>query len=178
MSKGKIVLQVTGSIAAYKACFLASSLIKEDYEVQVIMTGAALQFVGKASFEGLTGMSVKTDVFEEGSMMEHIKLVKWADLFLLYPATANTINKLNSGIADELIGATFLANNFHKPYWIAPAMNSNMFEHPTVQKSLKNLKKAGAYIFDTEEGYLACGDTGRGRLINPEIVLKKIQEMF
>ncbi len=176
MSQGKIVLQVTGSIAAYKSCYLASLLIKADYEVQVVMTDSSQEFIGKATFEGLTGKKVKTDMFEEGTMMDHINLVKWADLFILYPASASTINKLNSGIANDLINATFLANNFIKPYWIAPAMNSNMFAHPIVQASLKNLEKMGCFIFDTEEGALACGDIGKGRLLDPDIVFKKIEE--
>lgn len=178
MSKGKIVLQVCGSIAAYKSCYLTSMLIKEDFEVEVIMSKGALNFIGKASFEGLTGRKVKPNLFEEGTMMDHISLVKWADIFVLYPASANTINRLNAGIADDLIAATYLANNFLKPYLIAPAMNSNMFAHPTVQNSLKNLKKLGSYIFDTEEGYLACGDIGKGRLIKPEIVFEKIKELI
>ncbi len=178
MSKGKIVLQISGSIAAYKSCYLASLLIKKKYEVRVIMTNSALEFIGKATFEGLTGKKVKTDMFQNDSMMDHINLVKWTDLFLLYPATANTINKLNAGIADDLIGASYLANNFIKPYWIAPAMNSNMYEHPVVQDSLKKLAKFGAYIFDTVEGPLACGDIGKGRIIDPELVFNKIEELF
>lgn len=176
MSKGKIVLQVTGSIAAYKSCYLASSLIKEGYEVQVVLTESALEFVGKASFEGITGNKVKTNMFESGTMMDHINLVKWADLFILYPASANTINRLNAGLADDLIGATYLANNFIRPYWVAPAMNSKMFDHPIVQSSIKNLEKHGCFIFDTEEGPLACGDIGKGRVINPDIVFDKVKE--
>lgn len=176
MSRGNIVLQVSGSIAAFKACTLASSLVKAGYTVQTVMTKGALEFVGKATFEGITDRAVKTDLFEEGSMMDHIALAKWADLFILYPASANTINRLSAGLADDLIGATFLANNFNKPYWIAPAMNVNMFHHPIVEKSIKTLEELGCYIFDTEEGLLACGDVGKGRVIDPGTVYLKVKE--
>jgi phosphopantothenoylcysteine synthetase/decarboxylase len=178
MSRSKIVLQITGSIAAYKAAYLASALVQKDYEVQVLLTEAAEKFVGKATFEGLTGRVAISDMWERGRNMEHIDLAKWADLFLLAPATANTINRLATGMADDLIGSLFLANNFNKPYWIAPAMNTGMFQHPATQSSMKQLRDWGAFIFETDVGRLACGDTGEGKFIEPDRIVEKVVAEF
>lgn len=177
MSKGNIVLQITGSIAAFKAGTLLSTLIKNGYTVQCVATESALKFIGEATLEGLSGKSIKTSTFTPGEMMDHINLVKWADLFITYPVSANTLNRLSSGLADDLIGATYLANNFKKPYLMAPGMNVEMLNHPRVQKSIKELEGYGVYIFDTEEGLLACGDVGKGRVIDPGTVFLKIKEL-
>ncbi|MGL1891145.1 MAG: flavoprotein [Spirochaetaceae bacterium] len=177
MSKGNIVLQVTGSIAAFKAGTLLSTLVKNGYNVQCVATESALKFIGEATLEGISGNPVKTSTFTKGEMMDHIKLAKWADLFVTYPITANSLNRLNYGLADDLIGATYLANNFNKPYLLAPGMNVEMLNHPRVQKSIKELEEYGCYIFDTEEGLLACGDVGKGRVIDPGTVFLKIKEL-
>jgi len=166
MSNSNIVFGLTGSIACYKACELISTLVKEGHEVQTVVSISALNFIGKATLEGLTGKSVYYDTFEEGKMMSHIELVKWADIFVTAPATANTINKLAAGIGDNIIGALFLANNFQKPYLISPAMNTQMLEHPATQNSLYTLKKWGCKVLDTDEGILACGDIGKGKLLS------------
>ncbi|MCK4542939.1 MAG: flavoprotein [Spirochaetales bacterium] len=173
-----VVVQLTGSIACYKAGTLISGLVKKGWEVQTVATPSALKFIGNATLEGLTDKPVLTDMFARGDGKIHISLAKWADLFVLYPATANTINTLAAGFAGELIGALFLANNFQKPYWIAPAMNVHMLEHPATRRSLEQLKEWGCYLFQTEEGILACKDYGKGRLIAPEKVLDKILEEF
>jgi len=120
------------------------------------------------SVEGLTGKPVFSDIFETGKIMSHINLAKWADLTILTPATGNTINKLANGIADNLITSLFLAHIWEKPYLIAPAMNVNMFNHPATQASLKKLKEWGVVILPTEVGHLACGDTGKGKLLDPD----------
>ncbi|MCK5883703.1 MAG: phosphopantothenoylcysteine decarboxylase [Bacteriovoracaceae bacterium] len=174
MSKFNILLQLTGSISCYKACYLASKLIKANCDVQFVASDAALKFIGKATLEGLTHRPVITGMFEDSKMLAHIDLAKWADVILLYPATANTINGLAAGLAGELIGGIFLANNFKVPYWIAPAMNTNMYEHPITQASIKKLEDMGAFIFPTENGILACGDTGPGRLADPSLVYDKL----
>ena len=132
MSDSRILLQVTGSIAAFKAATLASMLIESGAEVQCVMSEGAGYFIGESTFEGLTGRPVLGDVFERGRAHDHIRLAEWADLLLLYPASANHITRLRAGLADDLIGCLFLANNFRSPYWIAPAMNSHMLEHPAV----------------------------------------------
>jgi phosphopantothenoylcysteine decarboxylase/phosphopantothenate--cysteine ligase len=168
MSRSKVVLQVTGSIAAFKAASLASLLIDGGLEVQVVMSEGARHFIGDATFEGLTGRPVLGDVFERGRAHDHINLVDWADLLLLYPASANHIARLRNGLADDLIGCLFLANNFRKPYWVAPAMNSNMLAHPAVTGALKVLEGWGCRILPTGEGRLACGAVGYGRLLEPE----------
>ncbi len=178
MSKGNIVVQVTGSIAAFKAGTLISTLVKNGYEVQCIATESALKFIGEATLEGLSGKSIKLSTFKTGEMMDHITLAKWADLFVTYPVSANTLNRLNYGLADDLIGSTYLANNFNKPYLLAPGMNVEMLKHPRVQSSIKSLEEYGCYIFDTEEGLLACGDVGKGRVIDPGTVFLKIEELL
>lgn len=163
-----VLLQVTGSIAAFKAAALASLLVESGVEVQVVTSDAARHFVGDATFEGLTGRPVLRDLFERGRAHDHIRLADWADLLLLYPASANHVTRLRAGLADDLIGCLFLANNFRKPYWIAPAMNSNMLAHPAVAEALAVLEGWGARILPTGEGRLACGEVGYGRLLEPE----------
>ncbi len=177
MCKGNIVLQVTGSIAAFKAGTLLSTLIKNGYNVQCVASDGGLQFIGEATLEGISGRAVKTSTFKRGEMMDHINLAKWADLFVTYPASANTINRLHCGLSDDLIGATYLANNFNKPYLIAPGMNVEMLKHPRVVKSITELEEMGCFFFDTEEGLLACGDVGKGRVIDPGSVFLKIKEL-
>jgi len=176
MSKPKILLQVTGSIAAFKAASLASLLVEAGSEVQVVLSEGARHFIGESTFEGLTGRPVLSDLFERGRAHDHINLVGWADLLVLYPASANHITRLRTGLADDLIGCLFLADNFSKPYWIAPAMNSNMLAHPAVTEALSTLESWGCRILPTGEGRLACGEVGYGRLLEPEEVFELISE--
>lgn len=168
MSKFKILFQLSGSIACYKACQVISRLVSEGQEVQTACTPNALQFIGPATLEGLTGKPVFCDTFEHGRMMDHIYLAKWADLAILCPATANSINQLASGIASNGITSIFLAYNLEKPYLIAPAMNQEMFRHPATRQSLAQLQNWGIKILETEHGRQACGDIGYGRLLDPE----------
>lgn len=178
MNSGKnILFQLTGSIAAYKACSLISRLVQVGHSIQPVCTASALEFVGKATLEGLTGKKVLTSCFEDGTMMDHIRLVKWADLLILCPATAASINRLAQGLADDLVGAIFLANNFQKPYWIAPAMNAGMYQHPATQAALTQLRGWGAVIHEPGTGMLACGDVGQGRLIEPDHLFESIQAL-
>ncbi len=165
----KILLCVTGSISCYKAAELLSLLVKNGNEVKVVATEDALRFVGKATFEGLSKNKLYTDMWtNESEPIAHITLSqKWADAIFVYPASADTINKLAAGIADNLLGALFLANNFQKPFVVSPAMNSNMFLHPATQKSLQTLKDWGTKILEPAQGHLACGDAGVGRLPEP-----------
>ena len=170
----KILVMVTGSIAAYKSAYLVSKLVQNDFEVRVVLTKSAFQFVGAATFEGLTDSAVYSDTFESGKMMSHINLAKWADAAVVVPADANTINKFASGVADNLITSIFLAYDFRKPFLIAPAMNSRMYEHPATQNSLKKLTDWGITVLHTDEGVLACGDTGKGKLVNPDYIFDRI----
>lgn len=173
-SKTKILFQLTGSIAAYKACSVISRLVQNNCDVQIVASSAALNFVGPATLEGLTGRSIQTDLYETGKMMDHIHLVRWADLIVTAPATANYINKLASGIADDLLSTLWLAYDFKRPFLIAPAMNSSMLEHPITQSSLEKLKVMGIQILQPESGALACGETGTGRLMEPEQIFEAI----
>ncbi|MFN3873119.1 MAG: bifunctional phosphopantothenoylcysteine decarboxylase/phosphopantothenate--cysteine ligase CoaBC [Ignavibacterium sp.] len=174
MSKYKILFQITGSIAAYKSAYLISKLVQNNFDVQTIATRSALKFIGQATLEGLTSKPVLTDQFQTGQMMAHINLIKWADIIVIAPASANTINKMANGIADNLITSLFLAYNFDKPYLIAPAMNSNMFEHPATQSSMMKLKNWGLQILPVQSGYLACGDYGSGKMLEPDMIFEYI----
>lgn len=175
MSKNKILLKISGSIATYKIADLISKLMQNNYEVQTVVTPNALQFIGKATLEGLTGKSVYTDSFENGKMMSHINLMNWADLIILAPATGNTINKMAYGIADNLVTSLFLVWDMKKPYLIAPAMNTNMYEHPATQEAIKKLSKWGVKVLPTAEGWLACGAIGKGKLLDVNEILNHIK---
>ena len=175
MSRARILFQVSGSIAAYKSASLLSKLVQSGCEVQVVATPSALKFIGEATLEGLTGRPVLTDMFQSGQLMDHINLVKWADLVVLAPATANTINRLAQGLADDLIGALFLAHDWDKPYLLAPAMNTRMYQHPATQQSLSRLKEWGVKVLGTADGYLACGDEGQGKMMEPENLLEIVE---
>ncbi len=178
MSKYKILFQLSGSIAAFKACQVISQLVKQKYEVQVVCTPSTFEFIGKATLEGLTKKSVLSSSFEQGQAMAHIDLARWADLIVLCPATANTINSLASGTGAGLIGDLFLANNFQKPFWIVPAMNTQMYLHPATHESIKKLQGWGCRVMQTQNGSLACGEYGEGRMLEPEDLLKEISSYF
>ena len=155
--KPRLLFFLTGSISCYKACFAISRLVQAGIEVRTVATPAALQFVGKATLEGLTGQPVASDMWEPGRAMEHINLARWADLALVAPATANTLNRLANGLADDLVGSLFLAWELQKkPWWVAPAMNVAMFEHPLTQASLGKLSSLGVRVLPTGSGPLAA----------------------
>ncbi len=172
-----ILLHVTGSISAYKACALVSLLTKKGYDVRVMPSHDSLEFVGAASFEGLSHHKVETAMFGNDDPIPHIHLAQnWADLILVYPASADCINRMACGLSDDLFGAVFLANNFQKPVLIAPAMNTNMFRHPAVQESIQKLERWGCVILPCGEGELACGTKGEGRLIEPQEAFEWIEK--
>ena len=174
-----ILLHVTGSISCYKACELTSLLVKRGAEVQVTMSAGALRFLQSAVFEGLSRREALTpDMFaRKPDCIPHITLAQnWADALVIYPASANCIARLAAGLSDDLFGAAFLANNFEKPVLLAPAMNSNMFAHPAVQEALAKLEKWGTLVTPTDEGRLACGSVGKGKLIQPEAALGYIEQ--
>lgn len=170
----KVLVIITGSIAAYKSAYLISKLMQAGFEVEVVVTKSALQFIGVATLEGLTHKPIYTDTFEHGKMMSHIELTKWADLTIVVPADANTISKFANGIADNLVTSLFLAHDQEKPYLIAPAMNTAMFLHPATKESLKKISQWGIHILPTDKGYLACGDNGEGKLLEPDIIFGHI----
>lgn len=175
MLKGKnVVLGVTGSIAAYKIASLASALVKLHADVTVIMTQNATNFINPITFETLTGNKCLVDTFDRNFQysVEHVSLAKKADIFLVAPASANVIGKMANGIADDMLTTTILACKC--PKLISPAMNTNMYENQIVQDNLKKLKNYGFEVIDPAEGYLACGDTGAGKMPEPEVLLSYI----
>lgn len=174
-SKNILVL-ISGSIAAYKTCFVISKLVQGRHQVQVVTTPQALNFIGPSTLEGLTGKPVLSETFAPHHAMDHIHLARWADLILLCPATANTINKMSQGIADDLVTNLFLAHDFKKPFIVAPAMNSAMYQHPCTQTSLEQLQKMGVKILKPGEGSLACGEIGSGRMMEPEAILAELEK--
>lgn len=174
-----ILLYVSGSVSCFKSCSLISLLTKNGYDVRVIASKNALQFVGKASFEGLSHHKLHTDMFDDEQEIPHIYLgQKWADLIIAYPASANCINRLANGLCDDLFGAVCIANNYIHPLLIAPAMNSQMINHPSVRESLEKLKSWNTRILPCGNGALACGDEGYGRLLEPEDAFRIIEEYF
>ena len=175
-SSKRILLQVSGSIAAFKAIALASLLKKEGHEVKTVLTEGAREFVGPASFEGITGHAVYSNPFETGAMMAHIELERWADLILLYPASAESIAVLAEGSGRSLVGQIFLAHEFQKPYLVAPAMNQAMWKHPALRGNLERLRSYGLRILEPASGLLACGESGEGRLMEPGQALQIIHK--
>lgn len=175
MLKGKtVVLGVTGSIAAYKIASLASALVKLHADVHVIMTQNATNFINPITFETLTNNKCLIDTFDRNFQfnVEHVSLAKKADIFMVAPASANVIGKIANGIADDMLTTTIMASKC--PKLISPAMNTNMYENPIVQDNLRKLENYGYEIINPACGYLACGDTGAGKMPEPDVLLSYI----
>ena len=175
MLEGKtVLLGVTGSIAAYKIAYLASALKKQQADVHVLMTRNATNFINPITFETLTGNKCLVDTFDRNFQfqVEHVSIAKKADVVMIAPASANVIGKLAHGIADDMLTTTIMACRCKK--FISPAMNTNMFENPSVQDNLKTLEHYGYEVIDPAVGYLACGDTGAGKMPEPETLLNYI----
>ena len=177
MLKGKtVLLGVTGSIAAYKIASLASALKKLHADVHVLMTQNATNFINPITFESLTGNKCLVDTFDRNFQfqVEHVSIAKKADVVMIAPASANVIGKLAHGIADDMLTTTVMACQCKK--YISPAMNTNMFENPIVQDNLKTLEHYGYEVIQPASGYLACGDTGAGKMPEPETLLAYIEK--
>jgi phosphopantothenoylcysteine decarboxylase/phosphopantothenate--cysteine ligase len=173
-----IALGVTGGIGAYKAVEIARGLQKNGHDVVAIMTRSAEKFVGPLTFEAITRRPVITDQYQPGANadIEHIAIASTIDLLLVAPATANTIGKFANGLADDFLSSLFTATR--APVMIAPAMNTNMFEHPAVAKNLETLIARGVHVVDPGSGYLACGWIGKGRLAEPEDVVNVAEQLL
>lgn len=172
----KIILGITGSIAAYKAADLTSKLIGKSYDVHVAMTQAATKFITPLTLQVLSKNFVHTDVIEEHQphKIQHIELVRRANLFVIAPATANMIAKLANGIADDMISTMFLVAN-PKQVIVAPAMNTTMYEHPTVKQNIDKLSKMGVKIISPKTSLLACGEFGTGALADTLKIIDEIE---
>jgi phosphopantothenoylcysteine decarboxylase/phosphopantothenate--cysteine ligase len=173
-----IALGVTGGIGAYKAVEIARGLQKNGHDVVAIMTRSATQFVGPLTFEAITRREVITDQWQPGANadIEHIAIASNIDLLLVAPATANTIGKFANGLADDFLSSLYTATR--APVMIAPAMNSNMFDHPAVAKNLETLIARGVHVVDPGSGYLACGWIGKGRLAEPDDVVNAAEQLL
>ena len=177
MLKGKtIVIGVSGGIAVYKVCDVVSRLKKLNANIHVIMTKSAAEFVTPLTFQSLSQNYVVSDMFEEPKTwdVEHISLAKKADVFLIAPATANIIGKMACGISDDMLSTTVMATK--GKVLIAPAMNTNMYENPIVQRNIDTLKALNYEFIEPESGRLACGDIGKGKLATPENIVKSVIE--
>ncbi|WP_273160586.1 bifunctional phosphopantothenoylcysteine decarboxylase/phosphopantothenate--cysteine ligase CoaBC [Filifactor alocis] len=175
MGMGKnIVVGVSGGIAAYKACDVVSKLKKQGFEIDVIMTKNAQEFVSPLTFQTLSNQTVVTDMFETPSdwNVEHIELAKKADVFVIVPATANIIGKIANGIADDMLTTTIMATEAKKV--IVPAMNTKMYNNPFVQENILKLKKYGYYFIEPVSGLLACGDTGKGKMEDSTVIVEEL----
>ena len=174
----RILQGVTGSIAAYKAADLTSKLVQAGHEVRVVMTRSAAELVRPRTFSALSRKPVHVDLWDpmESFLTEHITLAEFPEVTVIAPATANILGKLAHGIADEILSTTLLAVT--SPVLVAPAMNVHMFEHPMVTENIRRLKEIGYRFVEPGEGYLACGDTGRGRMAEPAEIFEAVEAVL
>jgi phosphopantothenoylcysteine decarboxylase/phosphopantothenate--cysteine ligase len=172
--KKKIVIGITGSVAAFKAIQLISDLSKQDYVLEVVMSHAATKFVTPLSIESIIHKKVHVDIFDDDpSQITHIEIVKEADLYVIVPATANTIAKIANGISDNMLTASFLAATC--PKLIAPAMNVHMYENEITQSNIQRCKDLGMLFIEPTVGLLACGDQGKGKLADLDVIMQYIE---
>lgn len=179
MLEGKnILVGVTGGIAAYKTATVIRLLVKEGANVKVVMTEHAKKFITPLTMATLSKNPIYTEFFnpENGAWNSHVSLGIWADLFLIAPATANTIAKMANGIADNLLTTTYLSARC--PIFVAPAMDLDMLQHPATQKNIETIKAYGNTIVESTEGELASGLSGKGRMAEPEAIVEEIKNFF
>ena len=174
----KIILGITGSIAAYKAAFLLRLLVKEGADVQVVITPAGKEFITPVTLSALSGKPVISEFFgaNDGTWHSHVDLGLWADIMIVAPATASTISKMANGVADNMLVTTYMSAKC--PVFVAPAMDLDMFAHPSTQNNIDTLKSFGVHIIDPGEGNLASGLEGKGRMEEPENILATIVDFF
>ena len=179
MLKGKkIVLGITGSIAAYKACYIIRGLIKAGAEVQVVITPAGKEFITPITLSALTQKPVVSEFFSQrdGTWHSHVKLGLWADAMLIAPCTASTLGKMANGVADNMLITTYLS--MKAPVFIAPAMDLDMYQHPTTQQNMERLRSFGNHIIEPQSGFLASGLEGKGRMEEPENIVAYLDHYF
>jgi len=175
MSASNILMLMSGSIACAKATGLISAWVKQGCDVKVACTRSVTQFVGHATLEGFSGHPVLSDAFNPGQVMDHIHLARWADWVVAVPATSNLINKFASGIADDAVTSLWqAAYGQNKPMFVVPAMNTNMWQYPATQESVRKLQSWGMRMLPGTEGELACGEFGAGRMLEPDEIMRQI----
>jgi phosphopantothenoylcysteine decarboxylase/phosphopantothenate--cysteine ligase len=172
----KILIGVSGSIAAYKSAHLVRLLIKAGAEVRVIMTPAATSFITPLTLETLSKQAVLTDLANQSTWSNHVMLGRWADIFLIAPASVNTIGRMSQGLCDNLLLAVYLSATC--PVWVAPAMDEDMWQHPSLQRNLESLRSFGNEIIPVESGELASGLVGAGRMAEPETLIDRLHHYF
>ncbi len=172
----RILLAVTGGVAAYKSAYLARRLVEAGAEVKVALSEAALEFVGPQTFAAITGEQPQLSMFGQSDVSPHTNLARWAELIVVAPTTAATLGKIASGISDDLIPATVLA--YTGPVLLAPAMHTEMWEHPATQHNIETVRNWGYHLVGPETGALAGGDTGIGRVSEPETVMEAIEAIL
>ena len=176
LSGRRILLGVTGGIAAYKAAYLARRLVEQGAEVRVVMTAAAEQFVGRQTFAAITGHPVSTDLFGGDDVSPHTELAAWAELVIVAPATTNLLGRLANGLADDLLTNTLLAARSR--IVLAPAMHTEMWEHPATQRNVARLLEDGHELIGPDSGDLAGGDVGPGRMSEPEAIVAVVEKLL
>ena len=179
MLKGKkIVLGITGSIAAYKACYIIRGLIKQGAEVQVVITPAGKEFITPITLSALTHKPVISEFFSQrdGTWNSHVDIGLWADAMLIAPCTAATIGKMAGGVADNMLITTYLS--MKAPVFIAPAMDLDMYAHPSTQQNIERLRSFGNHIIEPQSGFLASGLEGKGRMEEPESIVRALDDFF
>ena len=179
MLKGKkIVLGITGSIAAYKSCLIIRGLVKAGAEVQVVITPAGKEFITPITLSALTQKPVISEFFSQrdGTWHSHVKLGLWADAMLIAPCTASTLGKMANGVADNMLVTTYLS--MKAPVFIAPAMDLDMYQHPTTQQNMERLRSFGNHIIEPQSGFLASGLEGKGRMEEPENIVSYLDQFF
>lgn len=179
MLKGKkIVLGITGSIAAYKACFILRLLVRQGAEVQVVITEAGKQFITPVTLSALSGKPVVSDFFaaSDGTWHSHVDLGIWADAMLIAPCTASSLGKMAHGIADNMLITTYLS--MKAPVFVAPAMDLDMYAHPSTQANIDRLRQVGNIIIEPQAGFLASGLEGKGRMEEPESIVATLEKYF
>lgn len=174
----KIVLGITGSIAAYKSCMIIRGLIKQGAEVQVVITPSGKEFITPLTLSTLSGKPVVSEFFDrrDGSWFSHVDLGLWADAMLVAPATASSIAKMANGVADNMLITTYLS--MKAPVFIAPAMDLDMYAHPSTQNNLMTLKRYGNIIIEPQSGELASHLEGKGRMEEPENIINQLEKFF
>ena len=175
----KILIGIAGGIAAYKSATLVSRLAQNDFDVQVAMSGAALKFVGAATFAALSGKPVCTEMFDARFPLgPHIELARWADLVCFAPATAHLIGEAANGMTSGVLSATYSCTTSEQTVMMAPAMNVEMWNRPSVQRNVSQLVEDGVEMIGPDEGWLSCRTTGSGRMSEPEAIFAAIQKKF